>query len=229
MPHHPRGPHDAVRVASSIVRAPRLGRGLAHPGRGSRLRMLSRVPVGGDARTKLRRLSVLAAARRWWPALVVALGVVAVDQVSKAIVRAAITPGERISVIDGVLRLVHARNSGIAGGLLAGQPLGLIIGVSLAAIIVLALVARMLGPGRWTWLPIGLILGGALGNLLDRVRAGAVTDFLVLGNGGPANLADQAITLGVIGLLIVAWRSPDQRLDGADTGGEQDGQHHAAA
>lgn len=167
--------------------------------------------------------------RRWWPALAVALVVVAVDQASKAIVRASITPGERIAVIDGVLRLVHARNSGIAGGLLAGQPIVLVTGVSLVAIAVVVLVARMLGPRRWVWLPIGLILGGALGNLLDRIRAGAVTDFLVFGRGGPANLADQAITIGVIALVIVAWRSPDQRLDRADAGGEQDGQHHAAA
>jgi len=167
--------------------------------------------------------------RRWWPALVVAAAVVAVDQVSKAIVRASITPGERIQVIDGVLRLVNARNSGIAGGLLADQPMALVIGISLVAIVVLVLVARMLGPRRWVWLPIGLILGGALGNLLDRLSAGAVTDFLVLGRGGPANLADQAITLGVVGLLIVAWRSPEERPDRADAGGEQDGQHHAAA
>jgi signal peptidase II len=166
---------------------------------------------------------------RWWPALAVALVVVVVDQVSKAIVRASIVPGERVSVIDGVLRLVHARNSGIAGGLLADQPIALVIGVSLVAIGVLVLVARMLGPRRWVWLPIGLILGGALGNLLDRFYAGAVTDFLVFARGGPANLADQAITLGVIALVIVAWRSPDQRLDRTDAGGEQDGQHHAAA
>lgn len=166
--------------------------------------------------------------RRWWPVIAVAAVVVAVDQLAKVVVRASITPGEPVTVVDGVLRLVNARNSGIAGGLLAGQPIVLVVGVSLVALVVLGLVARMLGPRRWAWLPIGLILGGALGNLLDRVRAGAVTDFLVLGHGGPANLADQAITAGVIALAIVAWRSPDQRLDRADGGGEQDRQHHAA-
>jgi signal peptidase II len=148
--------------------------------------------------------------RRWWPAALVVLVVIAVDQVSKAIVRASIEPGTSVNVIDGTLRLVQARNSGIAGGMLAGQGTGLIILVSVAAVVGLLIATRWLGPRRLLWLPLGLILGGALGNLIDRFAAGEVTDFLVFRNGGPANLADQAITLGVIGLLLVAWLSKPQ-------------------
>jgi signal peptidase II len=140
-------------------------------------------------------------------AVAVAVLVIVVDQVAKAIVRAEIAPGETVWVIGGFLHLVRARNSGIAGGHLADAGAGVIVAISAVALSGLVLVARSLGPRRWLWLPLGLIVGGGLGNLLDRVRSGAVTDFIVFGNGGPANLADQAITAGIIGLLLVAWRS----------------------
>lgn len=139
--------------------------------------------------------------------IAVVVAVILVDQVAKALVRRDIAPGSSVTVIDGVLRLVHARNSGIAGGLFAGAGTAAIIAISLAALSGLVVVARVFGPRRWLWLPLGLIVGGGLGNVIDRIRSGAVTDFIVFGHQGPANLADQAITLGIIGLLLVAWRS----------------------
>jgi signal peptidase II len=148
--------------------------------------------------------------------LAVALAVIAVDQLAKAIVVHTIAPGTSVTVIGGAVHLVHARNSGIAGGHFADAGAGVIVAVSSIALSGLVLVARSLGPRRWLWLPLGLIVGGGLGNLLDRVRSGAVTDFLVFGHGGPANLADQAITLGIVGLLLVAWRS--DRTDRAAAG-----------
>jgi signal peptidase II len=157
-------------------------------------------------------------------AVLVALLVILVDQVAKAIVRHEIAPGETVPVIDGFLHLVLARNSGIAGGHFADAGAGVIVAISAIALSGLVFVARSLGPRRWLWLPVGLIVGGGLGNLLDRVRVGYVTDFLVIGHGGPANLADQAIMLGIVGLLLVAWRSDrtDQAPSAADEPGPAD-------
>lgn len=146
---------------------------------------------------------------------VTAVVVLLVDQLSKAIVVREIDPGTSVPVIDGVLRLVHTSNTGIAGGRLADADVGVIVAIAAAGLGGLMLVARSLGPRRGLWLPVGLVLGGGLGNLLDRFRSGAVTDFLVFGDSGPANLADQAILLGVVGMLIVGWW-PERRPAVAD-------------
>jgi signal peptidase II len=157
-------------------------------------------------------------ARMAWAAIAVAAAVIVVDQVAKAIVRAQIAPGESVTLIEGFLHLVRARNSGIAGGHFADAGAGVIIAISAIALSGLVFVARSLGPRRWLWLPVGLIVGGGLGNLLDRVRVGYVTDFIVFGHGGPANLADQAITVGIVGLLLVAWLSDDPRREEREAG-----------
>jgi signal peptidase II len=138
----------------------------------------------------------------------VTIAVVAIDQIAKAVVRHQITPGEDVRVIGtNTLHLVNARNSGIAGGLLAGQSTALIILVSAVALVGLLWIATRLAPrGGLAWLPVGMVLGGGLSNLLDRVTSGAVTDWIVRGHSGPMNLADQAITLGIVILLVLVWR-----------------------
>jgi signal peptidase II len=138
----------------------------------------------------------------------VAIVVIAIDQLAKAIVRAQIAPGEDVRVIGAdTLHLVNARNSGIAGGLLAGQSTALIIAVSAVALLSLSWIATRLAPrGGLAWLPVGMVLGGGLSNLLDRLTQGAVTDWIVRGHSGPMNLADQAITLGIVILLVLVWR-----------------------
>lgn len=138
---------------------------------------------------------------------VTTLAVIVIDQIAKAIVVREIALGSGVPVVEGVFRLVHVRNSGIAGGMLAGESVGLIVAVSALALCGLTVVALSLGPRPGLWLPVGMILGGGLGNLLDRVRSGAVTDFLVVGHHGPANLADLSITLGIVGMLVIAWRT----------------------
>jgi signal peptidase II len=148
--------------------------------------------------------TVSAPIRRFDPRLlVVALGVLLVDQASKAAIVATIGPDDRHTVVPGVLTLVHYRNAGIAGGHLSGTGALVIVVAAVALVGVLALV-RATAPIRGLWIPTGLILGGGLGNLLDRVRSGAVTDFLRFGGGdGAANLADQAIMFGVVTLLVM--------------------------
>ena len=97
---------------------------------------------------------------------------------------------------------MHVRNTGVAFSLFSG-------GGTVVLVFTLVALAVLLGyftlrPSRpWLWLPTGLLIGGALGNLIDRIAHGAVTDFIKLPLWPAFNVADMAITLGVITLLLV--------------------------
>jgi signal peptidase II len=124
--------------------------------------------------------------------------VVVVDQVTKDAVRSGIGVGQVHKVIPGV-KLVDVRNTGVAFSLFSG-------GGTIVLVITLVALAGLTGyfalrPGRrLLWLPTGLLLGGAIGNLIDRVRDGAVTDFIKLPHWPAFNVADMAITVGVLAL-----------------------------
>jgi signal peptidase II len=134
--------------------------------------------------------------------------VVALDQLSKAAVRGSIVPGEERNVLPG-LELVDTRNRGVAFGFLPGRHVAVTVLVGIALLVLLVYFARHISK-PWIWLPTGMLLGGALGNILDRVRAGSVTDFIKLPLGWPPfNLADTSITLGVLLLLLVVERRPE--------------------
>lgn len=139
-------------------------------------------------------------------AALVLAAVLALDQLTKRLVSHSIAPGQRIAVVPGV-HLVHTRNHGVAFGLEAGHGTLVAIFVGLALLGLLVYFATH-ASRRLVWLATGLLLGGALGNLLDRVRAGSVVDFIQLPLGWPPfNLADAAIVLGVA-LLAFAIESP---------------------
>jgi signal peptidase II len=127
--------------------------------------------------------------------------VVALDQLTKHLVDQSIGPGEHRSVLPGI-KLVHALNDGIAFSVSAGGPglVVVVIGIAIVGIVAFFVthVDRPL-----LWLPAGLMVGGAVGNLADRVRNGAVTDFIKLPHWPAFNLADASITVGVIALLFV--------------------------
>ncbi|HWT25276.1 MAG TPA: signal peptidase II [Solirubrobacteraceae bacterium] len=135
--------------------------------------------------------------------------VLLVDQASKALVRSSVLRGERHEVLP-FLDLVHVRNTGIAFGFLQDGGALLIAGTSVALV---ALMAFVLGHANrpLVWLPAGLLLGGAAGNLVDRVREGSVTDFLKLPAWPAFNAADIAITFGVLSLLYVLEGPPRRR------------------
>jgi signal peptidase II len=136
------------------------------------------------------------------------VAVVALDQLSKAAVRGSIVPGEERNVLPG-LELVNTRNPGVAFGFLPGRHVAVTVLVGIALVVLLAYFARHISK-PWIWLPTGMLLGGALGNILDRIRAGSVTDFIKLPLGWPPfNLADTSITLGVLLLLLVIERRPE--------------------
>ena len=138
----------------------------------------------------------------WRWALVVCAVVVVADQTVKAAVRADISPGHPTDLPFG-FQLVRVANHGVAFGFLGGGG-GLVVAITVAALaFVLAWFAR--DPLRpWLWLAVGLIAGGALGNLADRVLDGAVTDFLDPPLWPAFNLADVAITVGAVALVLIA-------------------------
>ena len=139
-----------------------------------------------------------------WAALVTIV-VVLLDQFSKAAVRNSIVPGEARGVLPG-LQLVNTRNRGVAFGFLPGRHLAVSVLVGVALLVLVVYFARH-HDKPLIWLPTGMLLGGAFGNILDRLRAGSVTDFVKLPLGWPPfNLADASITLGVLLLLLVIER-----------------------
>jgi signal peptidase II len=138
-------------------------------------------------------------------AALVALVVIAADQLSKRAVRQGIVPGEEHKVLPG-LAFVDTRNHGVAFGFLPGDGLLVSIVIGLALLALLAYFVRH-ATRPLIWLPTGMLIGGALGNIVDRVRDGAVTDFIKLPLGWPPfNLADSSITLGVVILVFVIER-----------------------
>jgi signal peptidase II len=139
-------------------------------------------------------------------AAAVALATVAADQAVKALVRTTIERGEEVELLLGI-QLVNVRNRGIAFGLFAGGGAVLVI-FAVAALAALLIFFARHRDRPLVWLPTGLLIGGALGNLLDRTLEGAVTDFVDLPLWPAFNLADVAITLGVISLLYVLEGPP---------------------
>ena len=140
--------------------------------------------------------------RDWARAGAVAAVVLVADQVTKALVRGGIPQGDDRRVIPGLVTLVHDQNSGVAFSLLTGSE----IGVVLITLVVLGGLIAFHARNRLRplmWIVTGMIVGGALGNLADRVRMGSVTDFVKLPAWPAFNLADSAITLGVIGLILI--------------------------
>ena len=141
-------------------------------------------------------------------AALVAAAVVVLDQATKALVRANVEVGDSDGVLPGV-QLVHARNDGVAFNVLAGGSWLVVVVVALAVVALVAYFATHLDKPLM-WLPTGMLLGGALGNIIDRVRDGAVTDFVKLPAWPAFNVADISITLGVLVLLWVV-EQPDER------------------
>ena len=132
-----------------------------------------------------------------------AVAVLVIDQAVKVAVRGSLQPGEEREVLGSVVQLTYVRNTGVAFGQLSGNG-------ALVALLVAAAVGILL----WyflthldtplIWLPAGLVVGGALGNVIDRVGQGAVTDYVKLPGWPSFNVADVAITGGVILMVVVA-------------------------
>lgn len=148
-----------------------------------------------------------ATVRAWGLAGLLCAVVVAADQVTKAVVEARLVPGEDVDVLGPIgLTLVH--NRGVAFGLAGGAGVGLVL-VTVGALAVIGYFFSRNPQRPGMWIAVGLVAGGALGNLLDRLSADAVTDFVDVGPWPPFNVADIAITVGVVLLVLLYLRDAE--------------------
>ena len=160
----------------------------------------------GAARTQRRRTSEI---------VTVAVAVAALDQLSKWQVEKAFQLGESVRVAGDFLRLTYVRNPGVAFGLFADLAwrwrLPFFIATLLIAAWLLYKLYRLCGGLVLARLSFGLIAGGAVGNMIDRMRCGMVVDFIDAGLGpyrfATFNVADSAISVGTVILLYSLWRT----------------------
>jgi signal peptidase II len=140
----------------------------------------------------------------WARAALLLLVVIGIDQLTKGLIRHSIAPGSERKVI-GPLSFVHVHNRGVAFGFLGGGGI-LVLIVTFAALALLVAYFARHPERRLLWLPTGLLLGGALGNIVDRLRQGYVTDFIHVPHWPSFNVADVCITFGVVALVLVLDR-----------------------
>jgi signal peptidase II len=157
--------------------------------------------------------------RRLFPFLVAA-AVVVLDRATKSIIKAHFSPADSLTVIPGFFNIVHTENPGIAFGMLSNAS-GvwrdvLLIGFSAAVLVAISAVLLRAQMDAVLRTGLGFILGGAFGNLYDRIVNGTVTDFLEAHAGQhyfPAfNVADSAITIGACLLLLDMWRGRERKV-----------------
>jgi signal peptidase II len=157
----------------------------------------------------------------------IALAIFALDRISKLLVIRNIALEDAVSVIPGLFRLTHLENPGAAFSLLADSPsvfkTVLLIAISTAALVVVGVLLWMRRSAfNATTVALSLILGGAFGNLWDRLTDGKVTDFLDFYVGThhwpPFNVADSAI---VVGALLLMWRMLRKETHAASNGPAQ--------
>jgi signal peptidase II len=144
-----------------------------------------------------RRLRSAAFAR----AGLVLLVVVGLDQLTKHTVAASVPEGETHKFLP-LVDLVHVRNTGVAFGFFSGGG-ALVLTLTLLALVALVSYLALRPERPLLWLPTGMLVGGAVGNLIDRVSSGSVIDFIKLPHWPAFNVADMSITFGVLALLYV--------------------------
>jgi len=150
-------------------------------------------------------------ASRFLRPLSIAAGIVIVDQATKLVIRERLAPYQTIPVIDGLLNIVHARNPGAAFSFLADAPTWFrapffLVVTTVAIVVLLYAISRLPRADRLMRVALGAVLGGALGNLIDRVLYGEVTDFIDVhwrGHHWPAfNVADSSISVAVVAVIL---------------------------
>jgi signal peptidase II len=146
---------------------------------------------------------------RWAVFVSIGVVVVAADQVAKAAVTASLAPGQSVAVVDDLVRIVFGQNTGALFGLFKDNALMFGI-VSLIVIAVIVAYHARATPSLYLTITLGLLLGGAIGNMIDRLRLGYVVDFVDAGIGTTRfytfNVADSAISLSILLLFVAALR-----------------------
>jgi signal peptidase II len=178
-------------------------------------RLEARVGSATDALTPLSRAtrSFAATPVQWLALAAIALAAIVADQVTKRVVATNLRPGEGVHIV-GPFAIRHVQNSGIAFGLFSNATSAVVVVTAIAIGWMLVYFAR--SGARHPVLPValGLVIGGSLSNLTDRVRLGYVTDFLDFRYWPAFNLADSFIVIGVgilLAALVLAEREPAPR------------------
>jgi signal peptidase II len=170
--------------------------------------------------------------RRRLPLLLIGVAavVLVLDQLTKALVISRLAPGESwpADPAFGLLSLSHVHNTGVAFGLFQGNSDFLIVVSAIIVAVLLAYQHNLPGGSRLMRLAIGLQIGGAIGNVIDRVRLGHVTDFFKVGWWPVFNVADSAIVVGVLLLAFELWREERARIVPAYPRPEFEGMHDPA-
>jgi signal peptidase II len=141
--------------------------------------------------------------------LILAGVIIILDQYTKNLVRANLNYGEVWTPWEWLMpyaRVVHWYNTGVAFGMFQGMGLLFTFLPLVVVILILIFYSRLAGENWWLRVAIGLELGGAIGNLIDRIMIGHVTDFISVGNFAVFNVADASITVGVAVMLIALWQ-----------------------
>tara|TARA_B100000029_G_scaffold181257_1_gene178932 strand:+ start:220 stop:702 length:483 start_codon:yes stop_codon:yes gene_type:complete len=136
-----------------------------------------------------------------WLFYTLVIGVFVFDQVTKAIIRSSLSLGDSWPE-EGIFRIVHGLNTGSAFGLFAGFTNLLVVASIIGIVFILFVFLKQNNSVIWLRLSLGLIVGGALGNLFDRVKDGAVVDFISVGWWPAFNIADSSISVGMCLLLV---------------------------
>lgn len=145
----------------------------------------------------------------WLRAAAAALVVLALDQATKQLIVHSLDPGESRNVFFGI-ELTNVRNKGVAFGAFGGGGLPVTL-LTIAAVSFLIAYFAFHVRRPWLWLPVGMVAGGAFGNLLDRFRQGSVTDFIDPMLWPAFNVADTGIVLGILALLYVIEGPPARK------------------
>lgn len=135
---------------------------------------------------------------------IIAIAAAALDQLTKWIVTTLMDVGQSIPIFP-FLSLTHIKNTGAGFGILQGQNAFFIL-VALIAIVVIVFSLRKIVEKHHTTVFAALILGGAVGNLIDRILIGSVTDFINFSFWPAFNVADSALVVGVLGLIWMSFR-----------------------
>jgi signal peptidase II len=151
-------------------------------------------------------------------AVAVAIATVVLDQVTKAAVVGGMHLNERVPVMGTFLRLTYIRNSGAVFGMMRGAGTYFTFFSVIAAAVLMVVLFIAKRSSTLVRVSLGMVLGGAVGNLIDRLRYGAVVDFLDVGISDSVrwpcfNVADSAITVGVLLLIISSFARPDESVD----------------
>jgi signal peptidase II len=187
------------------------------------------VTTGTDAKTAAGETSDAVGRPLWLPFFGLTALIVVLDQLAKAWLVSILRPGESMPVAGDLVRLVNSQNNGGLFGLLRGQALPF-AALSVVVIALIVLYHGRSGRSAYLTLTLGLLLGGAIGNLVDRIRLGYVVDFVDAGIGSlrwyTFNVADAAISFAILLLIaaslrpaLTAW-NPGRR---APAGAREDG------